>query len=178
MMESESWLSNLGHKGLVTKWNFWASKKTEVQRMLYLASKEIVWSRFHLKRNDTTLAIMRYLGSKVKMRLGSSIHNMWKYFTHCNGLCKYSVLMFLNSWALNLSEGKISLSLNITTSCVPLNHSTFLVFPSLMEIFLALPHDYLETQMDVWKCFWRAYDLRRYSVAFELVGQGLLESKK
>lgn len=95
---------------------------------------------------------------------------MCKGFTYCKGLCKYLVLMFLISWALNLSGRKISLSLNITTNRVPLNQPfyTLLVFPSLIKIFLALPHDYLETHMDV-KMFWKAYNLGWYSVAFELV---------
>lgn len=50
-------------------------------------------------------------------------------------------VMFLISWALDLSEGKMRLSLNIT-SYVTLNQSFHFprVFPSLVEIFLALLH--------------------------------------
>lgn len=65
------------------------------------------------------------------------------------------VLTFLISGALDLSEGKMHLSLNIITSYVTLNQSFhFLsVFPSLMEIFLALLHMIIWKLEWMWKCF-------------------------
>jgi len=70
------------------------------------------------------------------------MHNSKSASHTVKGSANIWVLMFLISWPSDLSEGKMRLSLNITTSYVTLNQSFHFptVFPSLVEIFLALLH--------------------------------------
>lgn len=55
------------------------------------------------------------------------MHNSKSASHTVKGSANICVLMFLISWALDLSEGKMCLSLNITVSYVTLNQSFYLV---------------------------------------------------